>query len=289
VTKQTFDPVRYKAAQRTDWSTAAEGWRKWWRTIEDGLGPIAERLVELAALERGDRVLDVATGIGEPAVTAARRVGPEGRVVATDIAPGMLDIGRERAAELGLDNVEFREADAEELELPDEQFDAVLSRNGLMFFPDLPAALERMRAVLVGGGRLAAAVWGRPEQTPFIAVTHRTVARELGLPPPAPGTPGPLSLSDADALESRLRQAGFADVRSERMTISVDFDSAEAYVDFTRAVSVPLKNLLEGESTERKEEVWSAVASSAREHAAGDGSLSLPGEVICVVGLAPGR
>jgi enediyne biosynthesis protein CalE5 len=287
VSKQSFDPVRYKAAQRSDWSAAAAGWREWWRTIEEGLGPIAERLVELAAVETGDRVLDVATGIGEPAVTAARRVGPEGRVVATDIAPGMLEIGRERAAELGLDNVEFREADAEELELPDEEFDAVLSRNGLMFFPDLPAALERMRSVLVEGGRLAAAVWGRPEQTPFVAVTHWTVARELGLPPPAPGTPGPLSLGDADTLESRLREAGFADVHSERMTIDVDFASAEAYAEFMRAVSVPINNLLAGQPTERQEEVWSAVAGSASSYAAGDGSLSLPGEVICVVGVAP--
>jgi SAM-dependent methyltransferase len=199
----------------------------------------------------------------------------------------MLEIGRERAAELGLDNIEFRETDAEELDLPDEEFDAVLSRNGLMFFPDLPAALERMRSVLVEGGRLAAAVWGRPEQTPFIAVTHGTVARELGLPPPAPGTPGPLSLGDADALESRLREAGFADVHSERMTIDVDFASAEAYAKFVRAVSGPINNLLAGQSAERQEEVWSAVAGSASSYAVGDGSLSLPGEAICVVGVAP--
>jgi enediyne biosynthesis protein CalE5 len=287
VSGQTFDPVQYKAAQRMDWSAAAAGWRRWWQTIEVGLGPIAERLVELAALRPGDRVLDVATGIGEPALTAAGRVGPSGRVVATDIAPGMLEIGRERAVEVGLDNVEFREADAEQLELPDEQFDAVLSRNGLMFFPDLRAALERMRAALVGGGRVAAAVWGRPEQTPFIAVTHRTVARELELPPPAPGTPGPMSLSDADALESRLREAGFAEVRSERMTVNVDFASAEAYAEFMRAVSVPINNLLAGRPPERQEEVWRAVASSAETHASGDGSLRLPGEVICVLGLAP--
>jgi ubiquinone/menaquinone biosynthesis C-methylase UbiE len=82
------------------------------------LGPLSERLLELAEVGPGDRVLDIATGIGEPAVTTARRVGPEGRVLATDIAPGMLEIGRERAAELGLDNVEFWEADAEALELP---------------------------------------------------------------------------------------------------------------------------------------------------------------------------
>jgi ubiquinone/menaquinone biosynthesis C-methylase UbiE len=142
VATQTFDPRKYKETQRRDWSSAAAGWREWWPKIEEGLGPVAEHLVALAKVEPGDRVLDIATGIGEPAGTAARRVGPEGSVVATDIAPGMLEIARERAAELSLDNIEFRETDAEELDLPDERFDAVLSRFGLMFLPDLGGALE---------------------------------------------------------------------------------------------------------------------------------------------------
>jgi SAM-dependent methyltransferase len=281
---QTFDPVQYKAMQRKDWSDAAAGWREWWRTIEVGFGPVSERIVELAELKPGDRVLDIATGIGEPAATAARSVGQDGRVVATDIAPGMLEIGKERAAELGLANIEFREADAEELELPDEQFDAVLSRFGLMFFPDLKAALTRIHEVLVEAGRLSAAVWGPPEKTPFIAVPLQTVARELELPPPAPGTPGPLSLADGAALEDRLREVGFEDVRSERLTVRVPFSSVDEYIQFMRAIAAPVKNLLADKPSERREEVWHAIEQAAAEHADSDGTLSMPGEVICVVG-----
>jgi SAM-dependent methyltransferase len=279
---QTFDPVQYKAMQRKDWSDAAAGWREWSRTIESAFGPVSERIVELAELKPGDRVLDIATGIGEPAATAARRVGPDGRVVATDIAPGMLEIGKERAAELGLD-IEFREADAEELELPDEQFDAVLSRFGLMFLPDLKAALTRIHEVLAAGGRFSAAVWGPPEKTPFIAVPLQTVARELELPPPAPGTPGPLSLADGAALEDRLRDVGFDGVRSERLTVHVRFSSVNEYIEFLRAISAPIKNVLADKPSERRAEVWHAIEQAAAGRADSDGTLTMPGEAICVV------
>lgn len=284
LTTPTFDRDQYKAGQRKDWSDAAAGWRHWWETIEAGLGPLSVRLIELAEVEPGDRVLDIATGIGEPAVTAARLVGPEGRVLATDIAPGMLEIGRERAAELELDNVEFREADAEELELLGERFDAILCRNGLQFLADPAPALERIRAALVAGGRLAAAVWARSRQTPFVTLAVHTVTRELELPPPAPGTPGPLSLGETDALDGRLRDAGFAGVRSERMTVTVDFASAAEYAEFMRDVSAPLNRLLADKPNERQEEVWRAIAQAAEAHAAADGSVSLPGEVILAVG-----
>jgi SAM-dependent methyltransferase len=282
---QTFDPVQYKAAQRTDWSDTAAAWRKWWETVERSVGAVSERLVALADLKDGERVLDVATGIGEPAVRAAQRVGSEGRVVATDIAPGMLEIGRERAAELGLDNIEFREADAEELELPDERFDAVFSRFGLMFFPDLGTALRRIHSVLAPEGRLAAAVWGPPERTPFIAVALQTAAKELELPPPAPGTPGPLSLGDAEALEGRLREAGFSDVRSERMMLDIEFASSDEYSEFLRAIAAPIKNMLADKPRERQDEVWGAITRAVESsYAAEDGSVRLPAEVICVFG-----
>ena len=279
----TFDPAKYKEAQRTDWSAAAAGWREWWPKIEEGVGPVSEHMVELAEIKSGERVLDIATGIGEPAVTAARRVGPTGRVVATDIAPGMLEIGRERAAGLGLDNIEFQEADAEQLTLPEEQFDVALSRFGLMFFPDLGAALDKIRNVLVAGGRLAAAVWGAPERVPLIALPLQTVARELELPPPAPGTPGPLSLADADALEAKVRQSGFDDVRTERRDVTTPWESANEFVRFMRAIAAPVNNMLANESPERRDEVWRAVEEATAQHAGSDGSVRLENEVIYLI------
>ena len=128
---------------------------------------MSRKLVELAGIGPGDTVLDVATGYGEPALTAARSVGPTGRVVATDIAADLLAFGRERAAQAGLDNVDFLEADAEALSFGEEEFDAILSRQGLQFLPDVSGTLRRLHRFLRRDGRLACAVWGPPGTVQF--------------------------------------------------------------------------------------------------------------------------
>lgn len=279
---QPFDPKQFKEAQRRDWSGVAAGWKKWWKTMEQSARPASERLVDLAALRPGHAVLDVATGIGEPAVTAARRVGPTGRVVATDQAPQMLALGRERAAELGLTNIEFREADAEALDLA-ERFDAVLSRWGLMFLPDLAGTLSRLHRLLKDDGRLAAAVWGPPPKVPFISLAMGTVRQELQLPPPPPEVPSPFSLADVTVLERALAAAGFRDVRSEPLTLTFEWPSAEAYTAFQQDIAAPIVALLAKESPGRRADVWSAITEAARRYAGPDGRVSMTGEAICVV------
>ena len=168
MTTQPYDPAKFKDAQRQEWDAVAAGWRKWWELIESGAQQVSDRLLELADVQSGHQVLDVATGIGEPAVTAAHRVEATGHVVATDQSPQMLAIAQERVAGLGLQNVEFKVMDAESLELPESSFDAVLCRWGLMFLPDLRAALNGMWRSLTPGGRMATCVWDvppKPEST----------------------------------------------------------------------------------------------------------------------------
>jgi len=281
---QTFDPAAYKAGQRRDWTDAAEGWRKWWRRLEDPLGPVGDRLIQLAAVRPGHRVLDVATGIGEPAVTAARLVGPAGRVVGTDISPGMLEVARERAAELGVGNVEFHEMDAEVLDLPENSFDAVLCRFGLMFLPDVDRTLVGIRRLLVPGGRFAASVWGPPERYPMATAAFGAVARVLELPPPAPGTPGIFSLADGDELAGRFRAAGFADVHTETLLVRFEFDSLDECMRFLQEVAAPINNLLADESPERRAQVWRAVAEANEQFVGADGRLQGSGESILVGG-----
>src|SRR6266487_5347942 len=151
-----FDPNKFKASQRQSWDSVAKGWQKWWKTFESGAQRVSDRLVELAEIKPGQRVLDLATGIGEPAITAAKIVG-NGHVLATDISAQMLAIAEERAKSLGLqDKMEFREIDAENLDsLPKLAFDAILSRWGLMFLPNLEIALRDMQRLLVSRGKLA--------------------------------------------------------------------------------------------------------------------------------------
>lgn len=177
---QPFDPVEFKQNSRQEWHDAATGWRKWYYVIEGEAGGQrhSAKLVELAHVRPGFSVLDVGGGYGEPSLTAARAVGPKGRVVCTDISAGMFAFARERAREAGLDNIEFIESDAEELDFEKESFDAVVSRLTMMLLPDLPGTLARLHSFLKPGGRFAASVWGEMNKVQF-ATAAAVIASEL--------------------------------------------------------------------------------------------------------------
>lgn len=155
----------------------AQGWQKRWVAFERWAQPLSDRLMELAHIAPGHRVLDVATGIGEPAMTAAHQVGPSGRVVAIDQAPQMLKVAHERMQTAGIETVEFVEGDVEVVSLPPDSFDAVVCRWGLQFFHNPVDALMRLRNSLLPGGRLAVAIWGEPSQVPRAKPTALTSQR----------------------------------------------------------------------------------------------------------------
>ena len=253
----SFNPEQFKAQQRQIWDNAAAGWQTWWETIERGAQSVSDKIVELAEIKPGDKVLDIATGIGEPAVTAARRVKPNGKVVATDISPQMLAIARARAKMLGLDGVmEFKEGDAEMLDFPKSSFNAVLSRWGLMFLPNLAGALAGIKQLLVPDGRLSAAVWSVPSKVPLLDLAFSTVRKQINASAPPPGTPGPFALADAESLKRSFSQAGFKDIKVEILQITFGFDSPESYTRLHQQVTAPLQAMLSSQNEERKKQVW---------------------------------
>ena len=256
----TFDSVAFKQAQRSEWQLAARGWRRWHDMLEaEAAGQVVSRkLVGLADLEPGDKVLDVATGYGEPALTAARAVMPGGQVLATDIAPELLAFGRERARRAGLDNVEFRESDAETLAFPDETFDAVVSRQGLQFLPDVAGTLKRLNSALRSGGRLAAAVWGPPEVVQF-ALPIPIILRELNLPPPPSGRPGPFALGNDQILAQLVADAGFRDIETGTVTAIYEAASPEDLTQWIRDVAPPIARLTDGQPPEVARRVWRQI------------------------------
>jgi enediyne biosynthesis protein CalE5 len=259
----TFDPLAFKEAQRSDWQLAAAGWRGWYDVLEAEAGGqvVSRKLVELADLGPGDTVLDVATGYGEPALTAARAVLPGGHVMATDIAPNLLAFGRERAARADLDNVEFRESDAETLDFPHETFDAVLSRQGLQFLPDVAGTLKRLNAALRSGGRLAAAVWGPPDTVQY-ALPIPIILRELNLSPPPSGRPGPFALGNAQMLAQLVADAGFRDIETGTVTVIYETASAEDFTRWIRDVAPPIAKLAKGQPAEVVDRVWRQVTAA---------------------------
>lgn len=278
------DGDQLKAGQRDGWDSVAQGWREWWRTFEHGFQPISDRMVELAQIQPGGQVLDIATGTGEPGVTAAQKVGPTGHVVGIDQATQMLEIARERAAALQLQNIEFREMDAEQLEFPDESFDAVLSRLGLMFLPNLVPALEGMRRKLVPGGWLVAAVFGLPPNAPMPALAIQVASQQLQIPPPPLVPPSPFSLSQPGLLEQKFREAGFNEVSSESIIANFTYATAEDYTRFQFAIAAPLRAIVDKASPEKQAQVRQAISEATRQYLTAGGTVKIPAEMICVVG-----
>ena len=259
-------------AQRDYWNSIASAWAEWWPVIEAGARPVSEAMVELAEVGAGDRVLDLASGIGEPAATAARRVGPEGHVVATDLAPDMIERGRERARALGIGNLEFRLMDASAPDLPASSFDVALCRWGLMFIPNLDLALNRLKALLEPGGRLAVAVWGPAEQAPAISLVTRVLTQELDLPPPRDDESTPFDLADTRALEQRLRDAGFTGFQHRSVTVRYDFPSSDAFLAFRRELS-GIEQRMTHVAAERRAAAWGAVAEALKPYRTPDGRI----------------
>jgi SAM-dependent methyltransferase len=257
---QALDPVAFKQKARQEWNDAAAGWRKWHHVVEgeDGGRRHSAKLVALARVRPGASVLDVGGGYGEPSLAAARVAGPEGRVVCTDISSGLLAFARERTREAGLANVEFVEADAEQLDFEKESFDAIVSRAVLMFLPDVPGTLARLRSFLKPGGRLAASVWGERSEVPF-AVAGSIIADELGLPPPPPGRPGIFALADRHRLESSAREAGFQDVETGTVPVIFETETPAQFTEFIRDVAPPFSTLLKDRTPDARERIWGKV------------------------------
>src|SRR5919106_2395982 len=274
----------FKAAQKAGWNSVAVGWQEWWQTFEKDAQRLSDHLVELAKISSDSKVLDIATGIGEPAITAARKVRniDGGHVLATDIAPQMLFIAKQRAVSLGLqENTEFKEGDAETIGLPTSKFDAALCRWGLMYLPDLEAGLSNIYRSLVDGGRLAAAVWASSDKVPFLSVVMSTVLKETQKLPPPSGIPGPFSLADQRITETTLSETGFKDIAVQRMNVIFTYNSAEEYTHFHQAILAPAHALLADQTPTRKEEIWNAVTQAVKKYADNSGSVKLNNEVIC--------
>jgi SAM-dependent methyltransferase len=283
---KAVDAGEFRDGQRQQWNTGAAGWRKRSEFIDAATAHVSKRMVELAEVEPGSRVLDVAAGYGEPSLTAAAVAGAEGSVVATDLSPEMLAYGRERAAAAGLENVEFVESEAAGLNFPPESFDAALSRFGIIFEPEAEAAAGRVRRFLRPGSRMAISSWGPPQRVPFIALPMATAIRTLGVDPPPPGTPGPLSRPTPEALGGLLEGGGFADVEVEETEVSFTWESADEFVAMVKDTVPPLVALIAKNAPDDPDSVWDAIVGAVKENASDDGTVTSSNLALLAVGRA---
>jgi ubiquinone/menaquinone biosynthesis C-methylase UbiE len=281
MTTGEFDPAAYKVSQEREWTETAEGWREYHEVSERHWRRVSVGLLERARVKSGQRVLDVATGIGEPALTAAGLVGPEGRIVGTDLSAAMIRIAEQRARELGLGNVTFSVTDADTAQVGsagERVYDAVVCRWALMFFADLPGALAGIRRALKPGGWFAASVVGRADRYPLVATVVGAILGTLEVAPPSmppPGQPGFFSLSDPVALRGALVSGGFADVSVEPFELVYEFISGEELADWQFAISAPVNALL-AQVPQRRAAARAAVARAAEQFRASDGMIRFP-------------
>jgi SAM-dependent methyltransferase len=274
-------PRQIKNRERRAWDEVADGWRRHGEVL-GALAPVTETLLDLAEVRPGQWVLDVATGLGEPALTLAERVGPAGKVVGVDLSPKMIVHAEARARAAGRRNAGFHVLDAEELlGWPEAGYDAAVCRFGLAYLPELFRALRGVHHVLTARAPFASAVWAAPERVPFLKLAQDTVLGVTGLPAPGPGPPHAFALAERGRLEQALSSAGFEEIRGQRVAVSVTLPSPEAYVQVVRETT-RLGALIE--EHERRDEAWAALVEAARAYGDGSGGVVFPCEVTCVVG-----
>jgi ubiquinone/menaquinone biosynthesis C-methylase UbiE len=283
VSGKAFDPVLYKETTREQWQDAAAAWDRWGGVIERWLGPATEVMLDMAGIREGGRVLDIAAGAGGQSFAAARRVGPAGSVLATDISSNLLEFAAQRAREAGLGNVETAVLDGEQLDVQEASFDAVISRLGFMFFPDQQAALRGMWRALRPAGKLSGIVFSTARANEFFSVPMSIIRRRAELPPPAPGQPGPFSLGEPGVIEGAYERAGFSAVETRRMAAPLRLASVEECVRFEQESFGALHQMLAGLSDEGRADAWAEI-----EQALGrferDGGFEAPCELIVAAG-----
>lgn len=278
-----FDAVAYKETTRQQWEDAAPAWHRWGPTLERWLGPATDRMLELAGVRAGSRVLDVAAGAGGQSIAAARRSGPSGAVVATDISPKILEFASVAATEAG-QTITTVEADGEHLDqFPDGSFDAVISRLGLIYLPDQPGAVRGVRRVLREGGRFAAVVYAGADRNEFFSIPVSIMRDRAQLPAPQPGQPGPFSLGDPERLSDLLAANGFTDVRIESVAAPLRLASAVECVRFERESFGALHQMLGGVAEAERGAVWDDIAHALARFENGHGFAG-PCELLVVSG-----
>ena len=253
-----------KAIIKSSWGAAAEGWDRWFGWYERNFAPVIAWCCDAADPQPGSSVLDIACGTGQPALALARRVRPGGRVAATDIAPEMLAVAARRAADAGITNIEFREADAEHLPFADNTFDAVTCAFALMFCPDLDRAVAEARRVLKPGGRIAFVVWDEQTKNPFLTTIGQCVGKFLPPAPPDPSAPGPFRLAQPGALSRLLGDGGLTDVHVQSLPMTIECASAEEYwesfTDHAAGIKARLAQLSDDDLSRLRVAVSQAVA-----------------------------
>lgn len=280
-----MNKMEAKEKQHKSWTMVAPGWGKYDSQMRAWAAPVTERMIALAAIREGSRVLDIACGAGEPALTVAETVGPKGSVLATDFVEDMVGFARSKAQARALSNIEFRCVDGEVIDAPPGSFDAVTMRWGLMFMPDPVACMRCVNTALKPGGKAVVCCWTEAANNPFVTVPLGVLKRHMEIPDPPAGAPGIFALASPDRLRAIFAEAGFHDVAIEQLTIPMaDFATGAEYDVFIRELAGPVASLFVQLPPGTQEIVKKEIAREAEARSSKPGRVYLQGITHVVVG-----
>ena len=262
----------------------ANAWLKWFDVIEGGAAPLTERMLELSELKSGQQVLDIGTGLGEPALSAATRLSKTGHVLAIDLDPNMIALARVRANERDVSNIEYMVVDAEALDLPPNSLDVVLARWSLMFVTDLQGLLSRLSKALRPGGKLVAATWASAELVPALSLAKSAVQKQFNLDPAVQDQQKAFSLSDRDATTQIFVEAGYRKVSLNPFPVVYEFSSADSYIQYRLDVAGPIWEGLGMVPPDAEHQARAAIEKALQPHRGPGSRYRLVNEAHCIVG-----
>lgn len=268
---------------REAWGRVAEGWGTRTDAIDGGQASATEWMLRRSDPQAGQVVLDLAGGAGGLGRLAAERVGPSGRVLATDFAPQMVDVARRLASEQGLENLDFRTMDAQDMDLGDDTVDVVLCRSGIMLMVDPAAALREARRVLRPSGRLAFSVFTTPEENPWATAAVVPFIERGHVTPPAPGGPGMFALGDEERLHALATDAGFESVVVEAIEFDHHFADDDAVWHLATDVNALLAPLVRSLDDDERSVMRDAVVTAYAAWRTDDGTYDVPGRVLATM------
>ncbi len=280
------DPETYRAESAEAWERAATGWGKRADRVRSFGMPVSAWMIDHAALQPGQLVLELAAGPGDTGFLASELIKPGGTLITSDVAEAMLGVARERAEAQGIDNVEFKQLQLEWIDLDTASVDTVLCRWGIMLVADPETAVREIRRVLKPGGTVAVAVWDEAAKNPWATIPGRALI-ELGhAERPDPDAPGMFVLAAPGRLAELLQSAGFVDPVVDSVGVERNYDTLDSYLSETLDLSGIFSQAIDALTDEERERVRSEVAMLAEPYTQPDGSVRLTGRSLVAAATA---